>query len=309
LVGVKSWPVVLKFRSLCSCAGLDEFQALYSIAWAMECFERGILEKSDTDGLELKFGNEDVFIEMTKKIITREGFGDILAKGSDEASKIIGRGSERYLLTIKGRELETMPLRTGYQMALALAVGEAGPEHTRWYPPYPPNPKAIPKDLELPFDPYKAFQTKSVEDKGRAVKWLYDTRAIFESLPTCVFIVRSLLSVDLQPWLDIYNACTGTNFTLGEFLKIGERIVNLERAYIIREGFRRKDDTLPRRMIEDSIPENYIEPIGKNLDLMLDDYYQVRGWDVKTSIPKAEKLQELDLDFVNEELKNLRGGE
>ena len=305
ITGVSSWPVVLKFRDLCSRAGLDEDQAMYTISWAMECYEKGIINRKDTDGVELRFGNENAFIKMTEKIISREGFGDILAKGSQEAAKIIGKGSEKYLLTIKGKELERMPQRNGYQMALALAVCEGGPDHTRWYPPYPPNPRAIPKDMDLPFDPFKAYQTRSVDDKGRLVKWLYDSRAVLESLPTCVFAIRGTLGIDMSPWLDLYNACTGENILLEEFLKIGERIVNLERAYIVREGFRRKDDTVPRRMLEEPITDRHIPPLGNNLDLMLDDYYRLRGWDVETAIPKAETLQSLDLEFVIEDFKEM----
>jgi len=303
--GFCSWPVVLKFRDLCSQAGLDEDQAMYTIGWATECYERGIITKKDTDGIELGFGNEDAFIEMTEKMISREGFGDILAKGSQEAAKIIGKDSEKYLLTIKGKELERMPQRNGYQMALALAVCEAGPDHTRWYPPYPPNPKAIPKHVEIPFDPFKAFQTRSVDDKGRLVKWLYDSRAVIESLPSCVFVVRGLLGIDLSPWLELFNACTGENLSVEEFLNVGERIVNLERAYIVREGFRRKDDTVPRRMLEEPISDRHIPPIGKNLDLMLDDYYGQRGWDIETAIPLQETLRRLSLEFVIDDFREM----
>jgi len=308
VVGINSWPVMLKFRELCSLSGIDEFMAEYTIGWAMECYERGIITKQDTDGIPLTFGNEDAFIAMTEKIIAREGFGDILARGSQEASKIIGKGSERYLLTIKGRELEVMPQRNGYQMALALAVCEGGPDHTRWYPPYPPNPKSIPSDLNLPFDPVKAFQTRSVEDKGRLVKWLYDSRAILESLPTCVFIVRNILGIDLRPWLDLYATCTGYDCSLEAFTEKGERIVNLERAYIVREGFRKEHDTVPRRMLEEPIPDRNIPPMGENLGLMVDDYYLNRGWDLKTGIPNEEKLRNLNLDFVIDDLKSIRKG-
>jgi aldehyde:ferredoxin oxidoreductase len=309
LVGIRSWPAVLKFRVLCNRAGLDEFQVMFTISWAMECYEKGILTKADTGGIDLRFGNEEAFIQTTEKIISREGFGDILARGSQEASGVVGKGSEKYLLTIKGREPEGMPQRGCYQIALALAVCENGPDHTRWYPPYPPNPKALPKDLAIPFDPLKAVQARNVEDKGRLVKWLYDSRAVLESLPICIFTIRNILGIDMTPWLDLYNACTGIGSTLDELMKTGERIVNLERAYIVREGFRRKDDTVPRRMIEEPLPDSGFPPIGKNLDVMLDDYYALRGWDVKTAIPGEQKLKELDLDFVSEDLKRYRGAE
>jgi aldehyde:ferredoxin oxidoreductase len=303
VVGITSWRTILKWREICARSGADQFMVVYTIAWAMECYEKGIITGKDTDGIDLRFGNDEAFIRMTEKIIAKEGFGELLARGSHEAARVIGKGSDRFLLTIKGRELELMPQRNGYQMALCLAVCENGPDHTRWYPPYPPNPRAIPKDIPMTFDPYKAFQLRSVEDKGRLVKWLYDSRAVFECLPTCVFIVRHILGIDMRPWLALYNACTGMNCSLEEFVRVGERVVNLERAYIVREGFRRKDDTVPRRMLEDPINERHIPPIGKNLDLMLDDYYRERGWNIQSAIPTEEKLRELDLDFVADEFR------
>ncbi|MBT3254885.1 MAG: aldehyde ferredoxin oxidoreductase family protein [Deltaproteobacteria bacterium] len=305
IVGIHSWPTVIKFRDLCTKAGLDEDQAMYSISWAMECYEKGILNRKDTDGIELRFGKEDAFIRMTEKIIAREGFGDILARGADEAARLVGKGSEKYALTIKGKEIERMPERNGYQMALALAVCEGGPDHTRWYPPYPPNPRAIPPDMKLPFDPVQAYQTRSVEDKGRLVKWLYDSRAVVESLPSCVYMIRGLMGIDMGIWRELYTTCTGVETTADEFIRAGERIVNLERAYIVREGFRRKDDTVPRRMLEEPIPERHIPPIGKNLDIMLDDYYDQRGWDRETAIPKEETLRRLGLDEVIDDFRDM----
>jgi aldehyde:ferredoxin oxidoreductase len=93
--------------------------------------------------------------------------------------------------------------------------------------------------------------------------------------------------------------------TADEFIRAGERIVNLERAYIVREGFRRKDDTVPRRMLEEPIPERHIPPIGKNLDIMLDDYYDQRGWDRETAIPKEETLRRLGLDEVIDDFRDM----
>ena len=303
IVGIHSWPVVIKFRDLCTKAGLDEDMAMYSISWAMECYEKGILNRKDTDGIELRFGKEDAFIRMTEKIIAREGFGDILARGVQEAARLVGKGSEKYALTIKGKEIERMPQRNGYQMALALAVSEGGPDHTRWYPPYPPNPRAIPSDMKLPFDPALAYQTRSVEDKGRLVKWLYDSRAVVESLPSCVYMIRGLMGIDMGIWQELYTTCTGVETTVDELITAGERIVNLERSYIVREGFRRKDDTVPRRMLEEPIPERHIPPIGKNLDIMLDDYYNQRGWDRETAIPEEKTLRRLGLDGVADEFR------
>jgi aldehyde:ferredoxin oxidoreductase len=297
VAGICSWPALLKFRELCTDGGVDEFMVAYTIGWAMECYEKGLITKTDTDGLDLRFGDAEVFLRLTEKIIKREGFGDLLARGSQDAAAVIGKGSDRFLLTIKGRELEVMPQRGGYQMALALAVCEAGPDHTRWYPPYPPNPATIPKDLLIPFNPTLAFQMRNPEDKGNLVKWLYDTRAVLESLPTCVFLVREILGVDMRPWYDLFVATTGYQGEMSDFLKVGERIVNLERCLVVREGFRRIHDSPPRRMLEESIPDRGIPPLGDNFNKMLEDYYKCRGW-TREGIPKRETLKRLDLEFV-----------
>jgi len=305
IVGINDWPTAFKVKNLCDRSGLDEYMVLYGIGWAMECYQRGIITKEDTGGLELKFGDGDLVVELTEKIARREGFGDILANGSQKAAEIIGRGSEKYLLTIKGRELELQPIQAVLQSALCLAVCEGGTDHTRWYPPYPSNPKILPKDISIPFDPVAPFKSLSPEGKAEFVKFLYDRGALIEDLPTCIGMNRESAIVDITFWLDIYNATTGADCTPDEFLKIGERTVNLERAYVAREGFRRKDDTVPRRMLEEPVLDASLPPIGENLNIMLDEYYTLRGWDVKTGIPKEEKLRELDLDFVIDDLKKL----
>jgi aldehyde:ferredoxin oxidoreductase len=236
----------------------------------------------------------------------REGFGDILANGAQKAAEIIGRGSENYLLTIKGREIDQQPKQASYQTALFEAVCEGGPDHTRWFPAYGTNPRLLPKDLSLPYDPMAPFNPLSPEGKAPFVKYRYDRGALIEDLPTCMAMHKGESLYDLTYWLDIYNSTTGADCTAEEFLKIGERTVNLERAYIVREGFRREDDTIPRKMLEEPLIDIGLPPVGDNLDLMLDEYYTLRGWDVKTSIPTEEKLRELDLDFTIEDLKQLR---
>jgi len=306
IVGINDWPTIFKVKNLCDRYGLDEFMVLYTIGWAMECYQRGIITKEDTGGLELKFGDKDTVVELTEKIARREGFGDILANGSQKAAEIIGKGSERYLLTVKGREMDLQPIQAVLQSALCIAVCEGGTDHTRWYPPYPSNPRTVPQDISIPFDPVAPFKALSPEGKAPFAKYLYDKGALIENLPTCIAVNRERALVDLTIWLDIYNATTGANCNADEFLKIGERTVNLERAYIAREGFRRKDDTLPRRMLEEPAVDASLPPIGENLDIMLDEYYTLRGWDVKTGIPKEGKLRELDLDFVIDDLKKLK---
>jgi aldehyde:ferredoxin oxidoreductase len=244
---------------------------------------------------------------MIRKIAYREGFGNILAEGVESASKRVGRGSEKYTLTMKGQEIEGIPERSLYVASLGLAVSEVGPDHTRWYPPYPFNPKLASKELlkELKLDNIdfeKAFQTRNPEGKGKLLVFLENSRAVIESLPSCVYAIRGMMGIDHRLWLDLLNSGTGESYAYDEMWRIGERIRNVERAFNIREGFRRKDDTIPRRFREEPLEKHHIPPLTQEkLDLMLDEYYTARGWDVKTSIPTREKLSELNLNDVIEE--------
>jgi aldehyde:ferredoxin oxidoreductase len=308
LIGNDYFPAVLYMRNLSNQLGIDFMEAGYCVAWAMECYQRGIITKEEADGLDLTWGNYDAAIELIKKIAYRDGFGNLFAYGIDKAAEKIKKGSEKFALTVKGLSLESMPQRGFYTAALGVAVSEQGPDHTRWYPPYPPNPRIAPpevlKELKVDIDLEKGFKNTLAEGKGKLVKFLEDRSAIVESLPSCVFAPRGRLSFDLHPWNDLLAAATGWDFSYEEMFVIAERIRAVERAFNIRCGFRRKDDRPPRRMLYEAVPECNYGPIGEeNMKLMLDEYYEARGWDKKTSIPKKKKLQELGLEQIAEELE------
>jgi aldehyde:ferredoxin oxidoreductase len=310
LLGITNLSTAMAGRTLCNKMGLDAFEVGYTLAWAMESFEKGILTTSDTEGRELRFGNEEALIELIPKIARREGaFASFLADGVANASKRIGRGSEQWALQIKGQQLECMPQRNFYFAALGVGTSEAGPDHTRWYPPYPPHPALISpdmvKELKLDFDLKDVFMARKKEGKGAFLKFMTDTRAVIESLPFCVFLLRDKLNLDFRYWLDLFNAGTGLEYSLDELIQCGERIMNLERAIIVREGFRREDDTLPYRMMNEPTDTGH-PPLDKETwDFMLDEYYEKRCWDVKTAIPTRKKLAELGLEAVTKELETL----
>ncbi len=310
MVGINYLPAILKAITLCNQLGLDWFHVGYSIAWAMECFEKGLISRKDTDGLVLKFGNHESFIEMIKKIAYREGFGDVLADGVDAAAKKIGKGSEKFALTVKGQECEVMPQRNLYVAALGIATSETGPDHTRWYPPYAINPATVPpeklKELNLDIDFEKAFQTRLPEGKGRLLKWLTDSRAVLESIPTCLLIWRGIYHVDLNFWADLLTSGTGLGFKYKQLIEAGERIMNIERAFNVREGFRRKDDTIPFRMQTEHVSAHHYGPlISKDFNYMLDEYYKDRGWDLESGIPTQRKLEQLSLEYIVKDLEGM----
>jgi aldehyde:ferredoxin oxidoreductase len=303
--------LLLVISALCNQFGLDIFHVGFTLSWAMECYEKGILTKADTDGIDLGFGCPDPegIIDLVRKIAYKEGFGELLALGCAEAAKVIGQGSEKWALVVKGQEIEAITERNNYMVALGIAVSEVGPDHTRWYPPYPCNPKLIPQEelaeLGLDFDLKLAFQGRNPKEKGKLLRWFTISRAIVESLPGCVFLVRDTLGLDMRPWWKMFCAASGIDINYQEFLTTGERIMNLDRAFNIREGFRRADDQPPYRMMHEDVPGfgySRLEPV---FDSMLDEYYNANGWGLTTSIPTAKKLHELDMDYVVEEFQEM----
>ena len=304
--------LILVLSGLCNQYGLDIFHVGYTLSWAMECFERGLLTEADTDGLELRFGcpDKDGLVELIPKIAHREGFGALLAKGCAEAAKEVGQGSDRFCLAVKGQELEGIAERNLYMVALGIAVSEVGPDHTRWYPPYPCNPSLMSKDelaeLGIDLDLKLAFEGRNPEQKGKLLRWFTISRAIIESMPSCVFLVRDTLGFDMRPWWKLFTAATGVHLEYREFVKAGERLMNLDRAFNVREGFRRADDHPPTRMATEDVPYFGYRKLSPDIfEPMLDEYYEANGWSIATSIPTRHKLSELGMSDVADELEAL----
>ncbi len=277
--GVGSIEAVAHASMLCDDLGLDTISTGNSIAFAMECYERGLLTAEDTDGLELKFGNADAEIEMVKKIAYRKGLGNLLAEGVRRASKKIGDGSERFAMHVKGLEIPGYDPRGAFGMALAYATSDRGACHQRAW--------TVRAEIEGKLEP--RFSTKG---RARFVKETQDERAMCFSLVLCDFA-----PLEVKHFVELLNKATGFNFTVEDYLKTGERIWNLTRLFNVREGITREDDTLPPRFMEEPLPEGATkgQVVTKEmLDEMLDEYYALRGWD-KNGVPTEEKLKELGL--------------
>jgi aldehyde:ferredoxin oxidoreductase len=308
MCGVKDVHGVFKIHNVSNALGLCYISAGTLFAWVMEAYEKGILTQEDTDGIPMTWGNHEGIVQMLHKIARREGFGAVLADGVKKASERVGKGSEAFALHVKGLDFTAIEPRAFFHVGLAYAVNDMGADHERIHVPYPPVISLIDEEVlrDLPFDMKRVWNRQSPEGKGQLVKWMFDTRAVLNSLETCVFTNRGKLYVDFRPYAKALTAATGVEFSDKDLLKAGERIINLERSFNVREGFRRKEDTLPRRFLEEPIPEGGSKGKVVPLDQMIDDYYAARGWDKETGIPTQEKLHDLGLIDVAADLEKYK---
>lgn len=282
---------IAKANDLCNRFGLDTISTGATIAFAMECYEKGIITKDDTGGVELTWGNHEGIIKMIELIGRREGFGAILGEGSKKAAEKIGKGAERYAMHVKGLEL---PMHNPYrfkEMGLQYAVSERGACHLRGFSMLPARGILFP-NLGL----NKKLNGFTIEGKAHVVKIMQDACRMVDALGICKFIAF-FGGIPLTALAELYTAVTGWETTLEELMKAGERIWMLQRAFNVRMGVRRKDDTLPRRFLEEPMMEGAAKGQTVELEPMLKEYYAERGLDEKGK-PKREKLKELNLDFA-----------
>ncbi|MEM2320474.1 MAG: aldehyde ferredoxin oxidoreductase family protein [Candidatus Bathyarchaeia archaeon] len=289
MVGINYLPAIIAADRLCDEYGLDTISTGASIAFAMELVEKGILSKDEVDSIDLEFGNYNATIKMIRKIAFREGFGNVLAEGVKRASEIIGRGSERYALHVKGLELPGYDVRGAKAHGLNYATAYTGADHNRGY--------AIQEIFNAPI-PYRVDRL-AIEGKGFICKWNQDVRAaVCDCMPLCAFIFDIVLApVALELTANIYSALTGLEIKPNEVQKAGERVNNIARIFNFKAGFTRKDDTLPARLVEEEVPGGPSKGqliTKEDLNKMLDEYYEARGWD-KEGIPTREKMLELGL--------------
>jgi aldehyde:ferredoxin oxidoreductase len=263
----------------------------------MELYQRGIIDQIVT-GMPLEWGDGNTLIELIRQIARREGFGNILAEGSF-AREILGESSREYLLEIKDLPIEMTDERLPKSFALGLATSSRGACHMR--------SRASIDVLGLPEDILKKIyggpvsnQLSSYSGKGRMVWWHELINAVSDALGICRFqtVFSSPHALDYPHFSKLITHVTGLALTPKEIRTIGERIYTLERLMLVRDGISRRDDTLPKRYFEEPIPEGPAKGeviLREGFDRMLDEYYQLHGWD-ENGIPKKRTLERLGLN-------------
>jgi aldehyde:ferredoxin oxidoreductase len=283
--GVDDLAALTQANYLCNELGLDTISMGSAIACAMELFEKGLLTESDT-GMPLCWGDGEALVRLTRMTGRREGFGNILAEGSLRLATRYGH--PELAMVSKGLDFAGYDPRGEQGMGLAYATSPIGASHMRGDPAY----------FELLGVPVAA-DPHTWEDKPPVVAKWQDLFCVIDAAGLCVFFsVRYLVEQNLMVRpvgiAELLNAATGAGYTPEEVEKIGERIFNAERLYLLAAGFTRKDDSLPRRITQEPMPSGPAKGMVCRLEAMLGPYYRLRGWSAE-GVPSEAKLKELNL--------------
>jgi len=269
---------------LCNEFGIDVISTGVTIAWAMEAFERGIISERNTGGLRLKWGNANAVIKLLKMISLREGFGNILAEGCMRASKIIGKGSEEFAMHVKGVEIPMHDPRAFKGMGLQYATSNRGADHLQGAFFRIEQGERVP-DLKI----YERVDRFSIQGKGWMVAVMQDWHEVIESVGLCKFIRLAPGHIAA-----FYTLVTGVVKRVPELREAGERIFNLKRIFNIEAGLSSKDDALPKRFLSEPLKEGGAKGQVVNVEVMLREYYEHRGWN-ENGVPTKETLARLKL--------------
>jgi aldehyde:ferredoxin oxidoreductase len=293
MCGVDDLNAITMANYLCNEYGLDTISTGATIAFAMECYQRGILNQDQTNGLALEFGDAGLVVRLVEQIGRREGLGDLLAEGSRRMAERLGGDSQHFAMHVKGLELPAYDPRAAKLTGLGYVTANRGGDHMNGYivgPSFIDLPFLIVEDSTI-HDPFVADPKDA-----RVLIDMENALSVLDALGGCKFMGVLIAADEI---VDLVRAATGWDFDLKEFRRCGDRLQTLARAYCTREGLRREQDTLPGRLMLDPLPDGPAQGMlldRSSLEMMKDAYYELRGWDVVTGIPTPAKLIELELD-------------
>jgi len=309
--GTTDLAAVVKANELCNRYTLDCISTGAAIAFAMECYERGILTKADADGLDLRFGNGEAVVAMVEKIARREGLGDVLAEGVMRAAEKIGRGAEKYALHWRGQELPMHDPRVKGMLGISYAVSPIGADHVVVEHDTDFNFTApqVWLDQLTPLGPLERLETSSIDNKKlRMFYYLQQHFSFLDTLTLCLFDFGPVRHYKMTELVEGAQAITGWELSLHELMKAGERRVNMFRAFNLREESPLDRFWLPERMFEpiQSGPRQGYRVDPDKFRVALRKYFEIMNWD-EGGVPREMKLAELDLDWLEPMVAPYRG--
>ncbi|HEC95393.1 MAG TPA: aldehyde ferredoxin oxidoreductase, partial [Euryarchaeota archaeon] len=277
--GVMDFGAVIKANHICDELGMDPISLGSTIACAMELNEKGHIKEEELQGIDLKFGNAAALVELVEKTAYKDGFGKYLALGSKKLAEKFG--APDLSMSVKGLEMPAYDPRAIKGIGLNYATANRGGCHVTGYT-VAPEVVGIPEKID-PLSP---------EGKAKWVKIFQDLTCVVNSTVNCLF---TTFAIGAKDYAELLSAVTGWNISEEEIMKIGERIYNLERVMINRLGFDGKDDVLPKRLLEEKMPEGAGKGQVVELEKMKKEYYELRGWE--NGKPTKEKLKELEIEL------------
>jgi aldehyde:ferredoxin oxidoreductase len=298
--GIDNLVAIAKGHQLCNAFGLDTISTGASIAFAMECYERGLLTKKDTDYLELKFGNHEAMLEMIRKIAYRKGFGNVLAEGVARAAEKIGGEAGKYALQVKGQEVPMHEPRWKQGLGLGYAISPTGADHVH---NIHDSVYAAPGSELEKVKSLGILQPLPVADLGPAKVRLLIYESHWQHVINCLLFC-DFVPLSYHQIVDLVKFATGWETSTWELMKVGERCVNLTRIFNLREGLDRSHDRLPERFFSpfDSGPLQGVSINRKAFEAAKATYYRMMCWDEK-GVPSQGKLDELGIGWAAEAIK------
>jgi aldehyde:ferredoxin oxidoreductase len=297
---------IIYMNQLCNLYGLDTISTGKVISFVFECYERGILTKEELGGIEPTWGNAEAAIELIHAIATRRGIGNLLAEGVARAAEAIGRGSEAYALHVKKLEVSAQDPRAQKSVGCTWAISVRGADHLRSLTTVD---ELGYRDVAAErFGPDKVdwvCDRLSERYKGYIVKDQEDLFALVDSVIMCKYgtMWPPMYYFDFIAKL-LYPLTGIREFGDVKYLRlVAERIANLKRCYNLREGVGKESEVLPKRFTEEPMPTGPSKGHVCNLEPMLREYYESRGWDFESGLPYEETLERLGLDYVAETLR------
>ncbi|MFC2071256.1 aldehyde ferredoxin oxidoreductase family protein [Chloroflexota bacterium] len=295
--GINDLKAIAMGNELCNAYGIDTISCGATIAFAMECFENGLLTKKDTGGIDLHFGNVSAMLQMIEQIALRRDFGDTLAEGVARASKKIGAGAEKFALHVKGQEIPMHEPRLKQGLGVGYSISPTGADHC--HNMHDTAYVSISSALEdiaalgilepIPADDLSGSKVKLLAYQAN---WIH-----FLNCAVCCYFVMSLSRVGFERTAQLVSSVTGWNTTVFEIMKVGERAVNLARIFNLKEGFTSKDDNMPERFFTPQTSG----PLQVALDSQAfqkakEMYYEMMAW--PNGSPSPGKLGELGIDWA-----------
>ncbi len=308
--GIKNLQAVVLANQLCNMYGLDTMSCGATIAFAMECYEKGLITEQDTDGLKLNFGNSEVLAPLIEKIAKREGFGDLLAEGSKRAAERIGNGAETFFIGVKGQELPAHMPQYKPAVGMMYAVNPFGADHqSSEHDPFLVMPPDSQERMNIAKIGMHADYDNPFEIDDDKVRFVFDSQCFFsvtDTLCLCQFVWGPCWELyGPSELVELCRTGIGWDTSLFELMRVGERRINMMRFFNAQAGFTKKDDKLPRRIFE-PIPDGPAKGTQldeKQFNEALDLYYAFAGWDTETGNPTDITMRKLSLGWLVDKYK------